>query len=105
MKNLNSYTITWAIFTPSKGRITKKDLNVIYKAGCPTAYGNKSLNEILAHFPSKAKADAALRNVKGLTKAYKVVFITDKQFGNSKFNESFLNVATKKQLIQTKIAH
>jgi hypothetical protein len=103
MATLNPYKITWAVFIPSKGKTTKKDLNIIYRAGCPTAYGHKPLNEILAHFPSPAKAQVALKKITGLTKPYKVVFITDKQFGLAKWNESLLNVATKKQLIETRI--
>jgi hypothetical protein len=101
---LNSYQITWAIIQPAKGnKITKKDLNTIYRAGALSVAGYGNI--ITCHFSSKKRAEDTLKKAKGLTKPYKVVFITDKQFGLSKWNEPLINVATKKQLINTLVIY
>jgi hypothetical protein len=101
---LNPYQITWAIITPTKGeKVIKKDLNTIYKTGALSAAGYGNI--IICHFSSKKKAEDTIKKAKGLTRPYKVVFITDKQFGLSKWNESLINVATKKQLINTLVIY
>ena len=98
MKNLNPYKITWAILTPIKGKVTKKDLTTLFKAGVYTYCTKTDINEITAHFPTKGKALDALKKVKNLTKNYEVILITDKQFGMTNWKESVKTVATKKQL-------
>ena len=97
---LNAYTITWAILTPINGKkITKKDCSVIYKSGIYSVGASKKENEIIAHFSSKENAIKAIKKVNGLTKQYRAVFITDKQFGLAKWNQPKIEVATKLQLI------
>ena len=97
MKNLNPYKITWAILTPIKGRVTKKDLTALFRAGVYTYCKKADINEITAHFPTKGKALETLKKVKNLTKNYEVILITDKQFGMTNWKESIKTVATKKQ--------
>lgn len=102
MKNsndkLNAYTITWAIITPVKGKFFKKDLNVISKKihsiGLSSNIGK-------AHFQNKEKAIEQVNKISGLSKDFKVTFITDKQFGMSKLNQNPLELATSKQLEET----
>lgn len=98
MTTLNAYTISWAILTPVKGKITKKDLNILAKCGIWTLSSRKEFNQFFFHAKTKETAIQQLKKVKGLSRNYEVVIITDKQFGDSKWNESLLNVATKKQL-------
>ena len=98
MKNLNPYEITWAILTPIKGKVTKKDLTTLFRAGVYTYCKKSDINEITAHFPTKGKALEALKKVKNLTKNYEIVLITDKQFSMTNWKESVKTVATKKQL-------
>lgn len=97
---LNAYTITWAILTPANGKkITKKDLNQIYKTSGRAFGQSKSLNEGACHFKNKQSAIDCIKKIKGLNKNYSVIFITDKQFGLSKWNQKKIEVATKMQLI------
>ena len=98
MKALNPYKIHWSILTPIKGKVTKKDLTTLFRAGIYTYCKKSEINEITAHFPTKVKALEALKKVKNLTKNYEVILITDKQFGMTNWNESLKTVATKKQL-------
>ena len=98
MKALNPYKITWAIFTPIKGRVTKKDLNTFFRQGIYSYCKNSDINEITAHFPTKEKAIETIKKVKNLSKNYEVILITDKQFGMVNWKESVKTVATKKQL-------
>ena len=99
---LNAYRITWAILTPAKGRPTKKDLSVINKIDPVKGY---TLNgtEIIRHFKTREVAIESVKRITGLSKPYKVVFITDKQFGTGKYWEPQMNVATKRQLIESLI--
>jgi hypothetical protein len=99
---LNAYTITWAIIQPVKGKITKKDLNIMFRNGLYSISASKTKNEFTAHFPNKDSAIVRVMSLKGLSRLYKVVFITDKQFGMQNVKESLINVATKKQLIEMK---
>ena len=98
MKNLNPYEITWAILTPIKGKVTKKDLTTLFRAGVYTYCKRVGFNEVTAHFSTKQKAIETLKKVKNLTRNYEVVLITDKQFGMTNWKESVRIVATKKQL-------
>ena len=98
MKNLNPYKITWAIITPIKGKVAKKDLTTLVRAGVYTYCKRVGFNEETAHFPTKEKALETLKKVKNLTKNYEVILITDKQFGMANWKESIKTVATKKQL-------
>jgi hypothetical protein len=96
MRTLNPYKITWLVLTPVKGIATKKDHSIANKA----FYGFMNRNngqEIVRHFATKENALKALESLK-LSKEYKATFITDAQFGLSKWDESLLNVATKLQL-------
>ncbi len=105
MKNLtndklNAYSITWAILTPANGKkITKKDLNQIYKTCGRSFSQSKQLNEGACHFNSLDSAKECVKKINGLNKIYSCVFITDKQFGVSKWNQKKIEVATKMQLI------
>jgi len=98
MKNLqlNPYKITWAIITPIKGKFTQKDFSLLKKT-MPSLCGNDYLNERCAHFPTKERAIEVLAKSKA-SKEYKVVFITDKQFGMTNNSESLLKVATTLQI-------
>ena len=94
----NPYQITWAVLTPIKGKVTKKDLTTLYRAGVYTYCKRVGFNEVTAHFPTKERALQVLKGIKGLTRTYEVVLITDKQFGLTDWKESVKIVATKKQL-------
>ena len=97
---LNAYTITWAILTPVNGKkITKKDLNQICRTSDKPFSGSKTLNEITFHFKNLETAIESVKKISGLNKNYSAVFITDKQFGLSKWNQKKIEVATKIQLI------
>ncbi len=93
---LNPYTVTWAVITPTRGKFFKKNLNEISK----TIFSIGKMvgqNEAIAHFPTRDRAIELLNKVSA-SKQFKVVLITDKQFGQSNWKESKLNVATEKQL-------
>lgn len=97
---LNAYTITWAILTPVNGKkITKKDLNQICKSSDKPFSGSKTLNEITFHFKNLESAIESVKKINGLNKNYSAVFITDKQFGLTNWNQRKIEVATKTQLI------
>ena len=98
MKTLNPYKIHWVVLTPIKGRVTKKDLTTLFRAGVYTYCKRVDFNEVTAHFPTKEKALEKIKKVKNLTKNYEVILITDKQFGMANWKESVKTVATKKQL-------
>ena len=98
MKNLNPYKITWAILTPIKGKIAKKDLTTFLKEGVYTCCKRLDFNEVTAYFSTKEKALKTLKKVKNLSKNYEVILITDKQFSMVNWKESVKTVATKKQL-------
>ena len=97
MKILNPYKITWAIITPIKGKVTKKDLTTFIKSGVYIYCEKMDLNEVTAYFITKEKALKTLKKVKNLSKNYEVILITDKQFSLLNWNESVKTVATKKQ--------
>jgi hypothetical protein len=99
-KELNSFEIAWAFITPLKGKITKRDLNLIYKCGIYTIGGHMK-ETFIAHFPSKKNGIEKMKLVNGLYKEYSVVFITDKQFGIRKWNEPLGNIATEKQISES----
>jgi len=104
MTTLNPYKITWAVITPVKGKITMKDLKAMKKSGLFHFFPSyKTKNESSLFFASKGIAIDMISKVAGLSKQYKVVYITDKQFGLANPNESLLTVATKKQLIEMQI--
>lgn len=90
---MNALTITWAIITPTKGIATKKDIRIIKKAALSAGSMGYPANQITAHFSNKEKAESVIKGITGLTKAYKVVLITDKQFGMT-VNCDFGKVAT-----------
>lgn len=95
--NQNSaFVITWAIFTPVQGKFFKKNHNEIFKVA-PTVSKRIGVNEAFAYFANKEMAIEKVSKLK-ISKDFEVVFITDKQFGLSKWNESLKKVATKKQL-------
>lgn len=96
MKILNPYVITWTILTPVKGKATKKDLNALWRSEIFTV--SKNDNEFFFHSSSKEAAISKVKKIKGLSRNYEVLFITDKQFGNSEFGEKLSLLATKKQL-------
>ena len=98
MKALNPYEITWAIFTPIKGKVPKKDLTAFFSAGVYTSCKRIDFNEFTAYFSTKEKALETIKKIKNLSKKYEVVLITDKQFGMVNWKESVKTVATKKQL-------
>lgn len=98
MTTINPYVITWAVLTPIKGKVTKKDLTTLYRNGVYTYCKRVGFNEVTAHFPTKEKAEKVLKSIKGLSKNYEVVFITDKQFGMSDWKQSIIELATKTQL-------
>ena len=90
------YKIWWAEFIPTTGRyVTKKDI---------AALGHKSYVGIRnktwrKHFASKERAVAFLTNFNGkLSKRYKVLLFTDKQFGMAKQENGYAIPYTKKQL-------
>jgi thymidine kinase len=91
-----SFVITWVILTPIKGKFFRKNINEISKH-IHSISKRIGVNEGSAHFPNKEKAIEQLNKLK-LSKDFEAVFITDFQFGKSKWNESLKNVATKKQL-------
>lgn len=98
MKNLNAYEITWTVLTPVKGKVTKKDLNQMYRCGIYTNSMDRTHNQFFFHSATKENAQNKVKALKGLSKTYEVIHITDKQFGLLKWNESKLANATKKQL-------
>jgi hypothetical protein len=98
MKTLNPYKITWLVLTPNAGKATKKDLKILN--GKRFGFGISN-NEIKDCFANKELALNFAQRIVGLTKHYKVTFITDKQFGLSKWDESLLNVATTKQKLES----
>jgi hypothetical protein len=102
MKTLNAMTITWAIITPINNKPTKSDLKTINKSHANGGFVISG-TEIIRHFASKEAAIESVKKISGLSKAHKVVFITDKQFGLSEYGQPFVNVATKKQLIDTTV--
>lgn len=95
---LNSYTITWTILTPIKGKVTKKDLNKMYSCGIYTNNMDRENNQFYFHSPTKENANKKVKALKDLSKNYEVVHITDKQFGEIFWSASKLSNATKKQL-------
>ena len=97
MTTLNPYQITWSILIPVSGKATKKDLSIIAKSGIYSISSNLN-NEFFFHSADKEKAIEKAKNIKGLSKKYEVVMITDKQFGNVDVFKSFRLSATKKQL-------
>jgi len=102
MTTLNAMTITWAIILPINSKPTKSDLKIINKSHNNGGYSIAD-TEIIRHFASKEKAMESIKKISGLSKEHKVIFITDKQFGLAKYYEPFVNVATKKQLIDTMV--
>lgn len=97
MTTLNPFVITWSILTPTKGKALKKDINAIWKSGIFECGTNGK--EIYFHSASKEKALEKIKKIKGLSKQYEIVFITDKQFGNAVVKDGFRVNATKKQLL------
>ena len=96
--NFNPYKITWCFLIPVKGIALKNDLkNKILKRGV----FNSNLHFWAAN---KEIAKSKLKNLKGLlNKDYKILFITDKQFGliqtDYKLKKTnLLDIATKKQI-------
>ena len=90
------YKIYWAEFIPTTGKyVTKQDI---------AALGHKSYVGIhnktwRKHFPSKEKAIAFITNFNGkLSKRYKVLLFTDKQFGMAKQETGYAIPYTQKQL-------
>lgn len=94
-RELSPYKIYWAEFFPTTGRyVTKKDINALgeYVRGWHFKTYRK-------WFGSKEKAVQFLTNFnKKLTKRYKVLLCTDKQFGMTKQEEGYAIHYTKKQL-------
>lgn len=90
--NFSPFSLYFAVIQPISGKITKKDFQIIKKENFSTI---KQTGNELVCFTGKRK-ELSLKSK--LSKKYKVVYITDYQFGKTKFNQSFLNVATKKQI-------
>lgn len=105
MKTLSPYAMTWAVIIPAKGKFTKKDINTLYRGGLLNVTGSYRTNEIFAHFGTLDAAKTKVLKNWDLSKPYRVVFITDKQFGLCKYGESLISVATKKQLRETNIIY
>lgn len=94
----SSYQITWGILYPSKGRTTKRDLNIIYRCGIWTvARSYFEGRPFICHFPNKEAAKAALKKVTGLFKEYNVLMTTDAQFKQSSWNAYIQGIVTSQQ--------
>lgn len=94
---LNAYQITWAIFIPTKGKITKRDAKLINDFNY-----RDEVKEVSRHFAIKDKAVAFINNLSGkLSKPYTVTLITDKQFGMCNYKQTLLSVATTQQLAES----
>lgn len=93
---LSPYKIYWAEFIPMTGLyVTKKDIAALGEKFYRGIH-NKTYRK---HFPSKEKAIAFVTNFNGkLSKRYKVLLCTDKQFGMTKQEEGYAIHYTKKQL-------
>lgn len=91
---LNPYLITWAILTPIKGKVTKKDL---YQMNAVNIF-SKVNNEAIGHFSTPERAKSFINDIVSLSKSYEVVLITDKQFGLCNIKQPIRMSATKKQL-------
>jgi len=90
MATFNPYTITWAFLIPTKGVALASD------AKFPITR-NTDRTVLMLHAPNKQHAKNKVAALKGtLAKEYKVVFISDKQFGQMK-DYNVLEVATSKQ--------
>ena len=98
MKTLSAYTITWAVITACKGKNTKRDLNIMHRAGLLISGSHFQGNPFMCHFATKESAIEKISKISGLYKPYNVILITDKQFGMSSFNGDITAVATTKQL-------
>jgi|SRR5690606_2731146 len=91
MTTFNPYKITWAFLIPTSGIARKSDENF----PLTRVFGNKFL---ALHAPSKERAEKDVEALRGtLAKEYRVVFITDKQFGMIEDGD-LINVVTSKQL-------
>jgi len=97
MMTLNPYKITWAFLIPIKGIATKQDN---YATSLQRGISKSHLSR---HFSDIEDAKKEISKLKGkLSKEYKVLFITDKQFGQIQNNftnqtDNLLEVATAKQ--------
>jgi len=104
----SKYFISWIVLLPTKGKSTKRDVDLLNKQNPLGGYGIVGADKymIARHFPSKQKAISELKRLKGLGKPYKGYVITDAQFGNMKIdfvkgkNQLFI---TNKQKSESKI--
>jgi len=93
---LNPYTITWVILIPTKGIATKKDASLTFHRGMFKSY-------LACHSGNLENAKNKVQDLKGmLSKEYKVLFITDKQFGMIEIDfkndtNNLMDIATSKQ--------
>lgn len=97
LNKLSAYEIYWAEFIPTTGRyVTKKDI----KAMGDNPLG-KHFTTYCKHFPSKEKAIQFIIDFnKKLSKRYRVLLCTDKQFGMAKQETGYAIPYTLKQLAE-----
>lgn len=93
---LSALHIFWAIATPEKGKVTKRDLKRASKEGF-TSFGPAN-KYIVRHCGDMDTLLQKCHRISGLKKHYKVTIITDKQFGKvSGKTYDILEVATTMQ--------
>lgn len=97
LNNLSAYKIYWAEFFPTTGRfVTQKDIKAL--GDNPRGKHFKTYRK---HFPSKEKAIQFIFGFnKKLSKRYRVLLCTDKQFGMAKQETGYAIPYTLKQLAE-----
>jgi hypothetical protein len=95
--NCSPYRIKHAILTPVKGIVTKKDDGIVNGHFNKWTLRDRSKDRLHLWGANEASLREKIEQLKGhFSKEYKMLIITDKQFGMIK-NFDFMAVATKKQ--------
>lgn len=98
--NCSPYKIKHAILTPVKGIVTKKDDGIVNGRFNKWTLRDRSKDKLHIWGWNETSLQAKIEQLKGrFSKEYKVIIITDKQFGMMK-NFDFMAVATEKQKSQ-----
>ena len=88
----------WAFFIPLTGKSLKHDMHIIEKTTHHITMWSQSNKPMFSLFPETKKEE--LLKLNGLKRAYRVIYITDPQFGKININYSDNTVTipfTKKQ--------
>lgn len=94
---LNAYRIVWIILIPNKGKPSAADLKKLLRV---KLYFSKGFyfDAYAKHCVNIEEAQKQIRQIPKLSKIYKALIITDKQFGMMGQTKDVYSVATKKQV-------